>query len=147
MRLVLARHRRPVTRVRHTGGFSFLKTRVWKKIFFFKVKDDFPKLKLGVIRNPLPPLLQPLSPPSSRSRRSLLYAYAHARLCPASPRSPLVTSSVRPSEHGSVDDITPPWRFVWGGTTMTEEWDTAERNRRCWLRVCPCEPAPASCCV
>lgn len=36
-------------------------------------------------------------------------------------RSSLVTSSVRTPEDGSFDDINPPWRFVWGGTTMTEE--------------------------
>lgn len=81
MRLVLARYSRPVTRVRHAGGFSFLKTPV--KI---NSEDGFPKVRLGVIRNPLPLLLQLLSSPSSRSRRFLLYA--HAGLCPASPCTP-----------------------------------------------------------
>lgn len=80
MRLVLARYSRPVTRVRHAGGFSFLKTRV--KI---NSEDGFPKVRLGVIRNPLPLLLQLLSS-SSRSRRFL--SYAHAGLCPASPCTP-----------------------------------------------------------
>lgn len=122
MRLVLARYGRPVTRVRHAGGFSFLKTRV--KI---NSEDGFPKVRLGVMRNPLPLLLRLLSPPSSRSRRFLLYA--HAGLCPASPCTPGALSlhlllscaiTLLLTKHP------PPWRFVWGGTTMRSE--TARRD-------------------
>lgn len=141
MWLVLVRHSRPVTRVRHAGGLSFSKTRVKKKS-----EDGCPKLKLGVIRKRLPPLLlrliQPLSPPSSPSRRFLLYAHAGPWSASPCTSGALITSSTQPPEHGSVDETTPPWRFVWGGTTMTDEWDTAEMQTL--LAACPSLWASAS---
>lgn len=156
MGLVLARHRRPLNRVRHAGGLSCCFPRTKNKtcgVLLLLLLLFFRELKLVSIRQPLSLLLLLLLllllfPPSS-PRRFLLYSRSVCllRTVPTAPTA-AVTSSGQPSDRRPVPETWPPMA-VWLLRDNADRERTVWASRHCcWLlRVCLYEQARVCCCV